>query len=479
MSKVFKILAAFVILCETSALFAEVVSRPNILFCISDDQSWKHASAYGEPEIHTPVFDRVAEHGALFLQAYAAAPSCTPSRGAILSGQDIWRIEEAGQLFGTIPADLPLYTDLLNAVGYHVGYNRKGWGPGRARAGGRTTDPVGRKYKTFADFLAAAEEEQPWCFWFGSQDPHRGFKKGSGQRAGIDPNKVQVPDFLPDTPAIRNDLADYFYEIQRFDREVGEMLELLEKAGQLDNTIVVITSDNGMPFPRSKATLYDYGVRMPLAIQWPAKMPGGRVIEDFVNLTDLAPTFLEAAGVEVPDVMTGRSLLNILKSEKEGQIEVDRSATYAGRERHAWCRIDGKGYPSRMLRTKDYLYIRNYEPDRWPAGNFRIKTNEGRYGDVDRSPSKQFMLDNKKRYPGLYQLSFGKRPAEELYDCRHDPYQMHNLANNPQYRLLLQELSDQLTAHLKKTGDPREKPGPAPWDDYPYFGRSNWELLAE
>jgi arylsulfatase A-like enzyme len=466
---------ALLLICS-HVLSAERADRPNILFCISDDQSWAHASAYGVPVLETPVFDKVAKQGALFMQAYSAAPSCTPARGAVLTGQDIWRIGEAGQLFGTLPAEHPLYTDLLVESGYHVGYNRKGWGPGKANAGGRTMErhPTGEKYITFKDFFEDTKEGQPWCFWFGSRDPHRGFKKGSGIAAGMNPDKVRVPDFLPDSPEVRSDMLDYFLEIQRFDREVGEILEIIEEAGQLENTIVVITSDNGMPFPRAKATLYDYGVRMPLAIQWPDQMPGGRVINDFVNLTDLAPTFLEAAGVEAPEVMSGRSLLFILKSEKEGRIEPNRGVVYTGRERHAWCRIEGLGYPARMIRTKDFLYIRNFKPDRMPAGDFIVKTNEGRYGDVDDSPSKRYMLENKEKYPRLYDLSFGKRPAEELYDNRSDPYQMKNLAEDPKYAETLRKLSEQLTQHLKATGDPRIVSGEEPWDKYEYHGRK-WD----
>ena len=415
---------------------------PNILFCLADDQSYPHASAYGEPVIKTPVFDRVAREGVLFTHAYCAAPSCTPSRSAILTGQDIWRLGQGGQLFGTLPAQHPVYTELLAESGYHVGYSDKGWAPGNVQAGGRTANPAGPSFKNFQEFFSKAPEGKPWCFWFGSRDPHRGYRKGSGVQSGMDPSKVNVPDVFPDTPEVRSDICDYFFEIQRFDQQIGEMLELIEEAGQLDNTLVVITSDNGMPFPRAKANLYDLGSRMPLAIRWPKQVPGGRTVDDFVNLTDLAPTFLEAAGLAPPEAMTGRSLLNLLTSTKSGNVESGRDAVYTGRERHAWCRIDGKGYPARMIRTRDFLYIRNYEPDRWPAGTYRIKTNEGHYGDIDASPTKNVMLEQKDVNARLFDLAFGKRPREELYDCRKDPYQLHNLASSPEYKAILAELSD-------------------------------------
>jgi arylsulfatase A-like enzyme len=459
---------------------SENAAPPNILFCLSDDQSYPHASAYGEPVIQTPVFDRIAREGVLFTQAYCAAPSCTPSRSAILTGQDIWRLGEGGQLFGTLPAEHPVYTDLLKEAGYFVGYSHKGWAPGRVEAGGRKTNPAGSKqFKRFEDFLGEAPQGKPWCFWFGSQDPHRGYKKGSGIASGMDPSKVRVPGIFPDTPEVRSDICDYFFEIQRFDTEVGEMLALLEEAGQLENTIVVITSDNGMPFPRAKANLYDLGARMPLAIAWPSRVKGGRTVDDFVNLTDLAPTFLKAAGLGVPEQMNGRSLVPILESMDSGRVDPDRDFVVTGRERHAWCRIDGLGYPARMIRTKDFLYIRNYEPDRWPAGTYRIKTNEGHYGDIDNSPTKNVMIDGREKWPHLFDLSFGMRPAEELYDYNKDPDQVKNIANDPAYHETMKHLSELMDEHLQATGDPRASKGKATWDELPYYGNNRWKILPE
>jgi len=475
-SQVRIVLTVYALLIVFNISGSVLAQRPNILFCLSDDQSYPHASAYGEPVIKTPVFDRIAKQGILFTQAYCAAPSCTPSRSAILTGQDIWRLGQGGQLFGTLPAEHAVYTEMLSKSGYHVGYSDKGWAPGRVNAGGRKSNPAGTKFKNFQEFFANAPNDKPWCFWFGSRDPHRGYKKGSGISSGMDPAKVRVPKIFPDTDEVRSDICDYFLEIQRFDSQVGEMLELIKQAGQIDNTLVVITSDNGMPFPRAKANLYDLGTRMPLAISWPKQISANRKVEDFVNLTDLAPTFLEAAGIKPPKEMTGRSLINLLKSKKSGIVEPRRDAVYTGRERHAWCRIDGKGYPARMIRTRDFLYIRNYEPDRMPAGIYQIKTNEGHYGDVDYSPTKEVMIaDNSDDV--LFKKAFGKRPHHELYDCKKDPYQLNNLASDPEYRSTLNELSKRLTKHLKATGDPRETTGKAPWDDWPYYGRSNWKIL--
>lgn len=457
----------------------ELKKLPNILLCLSDDQSYPHASAYGEAEIQTPVFDRVAREGVLFTQAYCASPSCTASRSAILTGQDIWRLGQGGQLFGTLAVTDLTYTDLLVKKGYHVGFMDKGWAPGNVAVGGRSVNPAGMKYKSFEEFMSKVPKGKPWCFWFGSRDPHRTYKKGSGVASGIDPKKVRVPKIFPATQGVRSDICDYYFEIQRFDQQVGNMLKQIKKVGQTENTMVIITSDNGMPFPRAKANLYDLGTRMPLAISWPKQIPSGRTVKDFVNLTDLAPTFLEAAGITPPVAMTGHSLISLLSSSKSGQVEAERDAVYSARERHAWSRIEGTGYPMRMIRTKDHLYIRNYEPDRWPAGDYRVITNEGHYGDIDASPTKREMIRLKATEPGLFNLAFGKRPAEELYDCQKDPDQVHNLAADPVHEATLKALSERLTNHLKSTGDPRESAEKILWDTWPYYGAKRWKIIPE
>jgi N-sulfoglucosamine sulfohydrolase len=484
MSHSSNILLLFLLVFAIPVLHAQTPDpgRPNILFCFADDQSWPHASAYGDKVVKTPNFDRIATEGVLFNYAYSAAPSCTPSRSGVLTGQHIWRLEEGAQLFGTLPVKYPVYTNLLSESGYFVGYMAKGWGPGDIHEGGHKHNPAGKKmYENFREFHEAVEPGQPWCFWFGSRDPHRGYRKGSGAASGMNPEKVDVPHVFPDAPEVRSDICDYYLEIQRFDSEVGAMLKLIEDSGQMDNTIVVVTSDNGMPFPRCKATLYDLGVRMPLAISWKKRVPGGRKVDDFVSLTDLAPTFLEAAGIKPPECMTGKSLMNVLLSQKSGRVDPDRDYVCTARERHAWCRIEGKGYGSRMIRTEDFLYIRNYNAERWPSGIYSMVTNEGHYGDVDASPTKEYMLNHTMdpEAKRLFDLSFGKRPAEELYDCRKDPFQMNNLAGDPVHRVKQQELADRLTVYLKETNDPRETSKEVSWDNYRYYGRSDWKILPE
>ncbi len=310
--------------------------RPNILLCIADDWSWPHASIADDPVVRTPAFDRVAREGVLFENAFVTAPSCTPSRGSILTGQWHWRLAEGGNLWSALPARFPVYPDLLEKAGYYVGVTRKGWGPGRVEPGGRTRNPAGRSYKDFKTFLEARPQGAPFCFWFGSTDPHRPYEQGAGVRSGMKPQDVRVPACLPDDETVRSDMCDYYWEAQRFDREVSELLGLLEANGDLDNTLVAVTGDNGLPFPRCKSNLYDLGTHVPLAVRWPVRVPGGRIVKDFVSLQDLAPTFIEAASLTPPSEMTGHSLIGILTSDRSGRVESERDHVLTGKERHAW-----------------------------------------------------------------------------------------------------------------------------------------------
>ncbi len=464
------------------------VSRPNILFAIADDWGWPHAGAYGDPVVKTPAFDRIAKEGILFQHAYVASPSCTPSRSAILTGQWHWRLKAGANLHCIFPDQFKTYPEILKKNGYYTGFCSKGWGPGRTETKGRTL--AGKRYKNFKHFLKSRNQAQaaipkkPFCFWLGSLDPHRPYKEGSGAASGMDIEKIKLPGCFPDTPVVRNDVADYYVEVQRFDRDVSEAIAALEAIGELDNTIIVMTGDHGMPFPRGKCNLYDTGVRVPLAIRWPEKIKADRVIDDFVSLTDLAPTFLEVAGIGAfknntgLKEMTGRSLTNIFYSKYSGQVDHLRSFVLTGRERHCVVqeRPDTGGYPSRSIRTRNFLYIRNFTPNRWPSGtpDYKIAQTPGSwYGDCDNGPTKTYMIQNRELDPAhrnLFELSFAKRPAEELYDLINDPDQLKNVASESRYRKFKSILANQLMSELKKTKDPRVTGGGDQFDKYPYLG---------
>ncbi len=478
--------------------------RPNILLAYTDDQSYPHASALGDPVVRTPAFDRVAREGVVLTHSFTACPSCTPSRSALLTGRPIWRVGEAGVLYGTLPAEYPLFTHLLEDAGYHTGFVGKGWAPGDWQAGGLTRHPLGPEYAArletdpphgidirdyaanFQDFLSARPEGAPFFFFFGATEPHRDYEPGIGQQGGLDPAKVDVPPYLPDAPEVRSELLDYYYEIEHFDRHLGRMLEMLESFGELDNTLIVVTSDNGMPFSRTKATLYDSGTRMPTAVRWGDRVIGGRQLDDLVSHIDLAPTFLEAAGLEPNAMHDGRSLLPLLSDSREGRVAPDRNHIITAMERHTWCRPDGATYPMRAIRTHDHLYIRNFEPDRWPTGGPEfISSNKAPHGDIDDGPFKDFMLRpaTRRDFPREFELGFGKRPLEELYDCNADPHQLRNLAEDPAHQAVKDRLWARLESSLQASGDPRVH-GNDPWQEYAYrqidgFGATFNRLLSE
>jgi N-sulfoglucosamine sulfohydrolase len=449
--------------------------RPNILFAIADDWG-AHAGAYGDEVVKTPTFDGIAKEGVLFEHAYISSPSCAPSRAAILTGQWHWRLDEAANLYGSIPLKNPVYPELLEAAGYFVGYTRKGWAPGKN--GERRRNPAGDRFKDFAEFLAKRPKDQPFCFWFGSHDPHRGYKKGSGAQSGIPLDRINVPDCFPDSPEVRGDVADYYFEVQRFDRETGEHIAQLREIGELENTIVVMTSDHGMPFPRCKSNIYDDGAHVPLAIHWSGHYEGGQRVSDFVSSTDFAPTFLESAGVLVPGMMTGRSLVPQLTAGKSGRIDPARDHVFFGKERHVPSQEapESGGYPCRAIRSDDFLLIRNFEPDRWPAGTEDYKNTfipGAWFADCDNGPTKTYMVENRNKdeeHRRLFDLSFARRPEFELFDMRKDPAQQNNLSANPEYAEVLEKLSKQLNDQLEISGDPRVVGGAEKFDAYSYGG---------
>ena len=459
----------------------QAAERPNIVFCIADDWGWPHAGAYGDNAVETPAFDRIAREGVLFGHAYVSSPSCTPCRNSVLTGQWHWRLGSGANLWSDLPVDLPVYPLLLEDAGYHAGHARKSYGPGRLDGWDR--HPAGKNYPNFKAFLDARPAGAPICFWQGTSDPHRPYDLDSGRQSGIDLAKVHLFKHYPDDEVVRCDVADYYFEVQRYDTLVASVIEELSRIGELDNTLLVVTGDHGMPFPRCKGNLYDSGVRVPLAARWPAgfKKPGCTV-GDFVSLTDLAPTFLEAAGVAVPKEMTGRSLLPLVKSAASGVADSQRNEIFFGKERHCPGQEepDAGGYPCRAIRTYDYLYVRNYEPDRWPAGTpdyrraypFR-DDQRGWLGDCDNGPTKSYMVANRDRDAAhrlSYDLSFAKRPSEELYDLQSDPDQLVNVAGKPAYAKVKAELAARLSEKLRATGDPRELGDGHRFDRYPYYG---------
>lgn len=502
--------------------------RPNILFAFADDWG-RYASAYAKIEpggpsdiVSTPNFDRIANEGVLFRNAFVNAPSCTPCRSSLLSGQYFWRTGRAAILQGAIwDGSTPSYPLLLNKAGYHIGHTYKVWSPGTPAnapygAAAFAYNRRGSKFNSFSqrvsgarnieqakknlleevrgnfrDFLAARKNNESLCYWFGPTNCHRKWIQGSGAKLwGLNPDdlKGKLPSFLPDVHVVREDFADYLGEVMAFDASLGVLMEELDRIGELDNTLIAVSGDHGIPgFPNGKCNLYDFGTAVPLAIRWPGQAAAGRVVDDFVCLPDLAPTFLEAAGEKPLGVMTGRSLVNVLMSEKSGQVDESRDAVVVGRERHvAAARTDNLPYPQRAIRTKDFLYIRNFKPDRWPMGtgpgygapegpmpsvDALTHNTFAAFGDLDASPTKAWIATRPELEDGrFFDIAFGRRPEEELYDLRTDPDQTRNVAQQKDYAAVREQLSSRLMNVLKDTGDPRVTGDGTTFDKPPFSG---------
>jgi N-sulfoglucosamine sulfohydrolase len=477
--------------------------RPNILFVVSDDQSYLHTSFIGCKFINTPAFDKIASEGIYFTNCYASSPGCAPSRGSIVTGRYPWQNEQSGQHSSSWLNKYVPFLDELEANGYVTGRTGKGVDPyqyARSSADSlwRAENAAGKAYnsikyeekgddrfalgisninysKNFKYFIDNVKEDKPFFFWFGAREPHRSYEKGSWKRMGKNLKDVDVPKFLPDNEEIRGDLLDYAVEIEWFDLELQKILEYLQEIGELDNTVIIVTSDNGMPFPRSKANCYDIGVHVPLAIRYPKAIQAGRIYNTPISLVDIAPTILELSNTSPSNMMpiTGESLVRLLTSNNESY----NKPVFSGRERHSSSRYLNQGYPQRAVRKNDYLFIWNITPERWPAGapqkfSDRDSTKllpiyglnkagnyvyEGIFADIDESPSKTYLIENYKaeKTETYFNLAFNKRPEFELYNLDKDKDCLNNLSGQQDYHILEAQMKNILIEELKRTNDPR------------------------
>ena len=433
--------------------------RPNILFIIADDASLHFGQAYGCSWVKTPNIDRLARAGLVFDNTYTPTAKCAPSRSAILTGRNPWQLEDAANHQSQFPVKFMAFSEALGAAGIHVGGQGKIWGPGSALTRDGEPRSFGFKAdsnrKNFEAFLKERPLGTPFFYWFGSHYPHRSYKKDSGIAAGKKTSDIdRVPGFWPDNDDVRRDMLDYAVEVEAFDTEVGTLLLALEASGEASNTLVIVTSDNGMPFPRSKGHNYDISNREPMVAAWPAGIAGpGRRVAEFVSFIDLAPTFLDLLGVDGAKAgmasMTGNSFANLLR----GKSDPSRSSVILGRERNdVQARPgtpSGLGYPVRAIREGNLFYIHNFAPDRWPCGNPELGLM-----DTDASPTKSFIseLGEKDRF---WQMAFGQRPQVELFDLAKDPDCVNNVADDEGYAAKVKELREKLFAELKKQDDPR------------------------
>jgi arylsulfatase A-like enzyme len=423
----------------------------------------------------TPAFDRIASEGVLFTHVFNPVPSCTPTRSCLLTGKRAHQLGERASLWSGFPRDTPVVTQLLRDAGYDIGYAGKPWAPGNFEISGWEENPAGPKFADFAAFLSKHDAAKPFFFWLGNTDTAT--KAGklpylADAKAKLDASQLTIPPELPDCPEVRNDLMNYYGGVMKLDDEAAQAIAVLEEAGQLDHTVIIYTSDNGWQMPRGLANCYDSGSRVPLAMRWGRYLTAGRRVDEFVNVADLGPTFLELAGLTPPPEMSMHSIKSLMLGKPDA---FPRDAVFIERERHANVRHDNMSYPVRAVRTRDFLYLRNLRPNRWPAGDPDVLFLHGRpYGDVDTTSVKDFLLahQNDPAFARYIAIIFGKRPAEELYDLRNDPHQLTNVADKPEYADAINQHRARVDKWMKQSNDPRLDPAYDGWDKFPYYGRA-------
>ncbi len=454
---------------------ASAKDGPNVLFIIADDASRSFGEAYGCDWVKTPNIDRLAKKGLVFDNAYTPTSKCAPSRAAIITGRNPWQLEEAANHQPYFSAKFMAFSEALSRAGITTGGAGKTWGPGDAKnadgsprnfalgSGGKGEGGVGAG---FASFLKSKPKGQTSFYWFGSKNPHRPYKLDAGIGAGKKTEEIDhVPGYWPDNDEVRRDMLDYATEVEAYDAEVGELIAALEASGEAANTLVIVTSDHGMPFPRVKGHINDEANHIPLIAYWPAGIVNsGRRVPDLVSFIDLAPTFLELFGVDGAVLgmaaITGRSFTDLLR----GEPKKDRSFVIIGRERNDVDArpgsVAGLGYPVRAIRQGELLYIHNFESDRWPCGNPDLGLK-----DTDASPTKA-LIEAAGQSDAFWQHAFGKRPEEQFFDLASDPDCVKNLASDPAYSAKMTALRDKLMAELTLQKDPRVLGQGAIFDQY-------------
>lgn len=457
----FDLLFLIIVLLSTD-LYSQ--NRPNILFVVADDMS--HASCYGDEFLSTPNFDKIAELGLRFTHMYTPSSKCAPSRAVMITGRNPWQLEAAANHQPIWPEKFKSVVEVLSDHGYFAGFTGKGWNPGIHPEGRNLTGKEYNKLKrvnmpttkvakydysaNFNMFLQDKPSDQPFFFWYGCKEPHRGYEFKSGERYGKSLDSLNfTPSFWDDDELVKHDILDYAVEVEYFDLHLGEIIQYLKDAGEFENTLIIATSDNGMPFPRYKGHPHEFATRLPFVVSWPRQIKNpGRTCYEYASFIDIAPTFLEVGEVSFEDSgmqdIQGKSLCDFFNDKVKGRNQV-----LTGRERNDMCRPNGWGYPVRSLHKGDFVYMHNFAPDRWPCG-----TEESGFRDTDWSPTKAHIMYKMEETPS-YEYCFGKRPQEELYNVKSDPECLSNLALNPEYNSLKKKMKKVLFKELATQGDPR------------------------
>lgn len=419
----------------TLALTAAADQRPNFVFIIADDVSFDDLAAYSNSTTKTPNIDSLAAEGVVFDRAYLTTSSCSPTRCSIITGRYPHNTGSP-ELHMPLPAGHYLFPQALREEGYYtVLAGKNHMGPEIRPAFDKVTDPKGPGgERQWVQHLKQRPKDKPFFMWFASTDAHRDWQT-TDIDPHYDPKDVVVPPYLFDGPITRQDLADYAHEISRLDRFVGDVRKELEREGVAENTYIIFTADNGRPFPRCKTRLYESGTKPPFIVWRPGTVKPGRT-SSLISVIDIAPTILSLAGVELDARLQGVSFAPIL---------ADPQATvrdYAFAE-HNWHVAQAH---ERSVRHGDWLYIRNAFPE--------IQSVAAESGPVFPAGKELWAAHDAGKLNAAQQDVFLKpRPAEELYEVKEDPHQLHNLVAKSEHAATLAMLRGVLDRWVDETGD--------------------------
>ncbi len=403
---------------------------PNFLILVADDAGYRDFGCYGNDNISTPNIDLLASTGIKATNAFLTAPQCSPSRISILTGK-YPHATGAEDLHMPLPEGEILLPALLKEKNYYSGLlNKSHLGPN----GDNQFNFYSKSLNDFGAFLDSADSK-PFFMWVGFTDPHRPYNKNIIDNPQ-DPNKVYVPPQLVDDQATREDLADYYNEIMRMDKQIGEYLTLLKEQGLLENTLIIFFSDNGAPFPREKGTLYDAGIKTPLTFTWKNKITPDSEYEELISVIDLAPTIIEVAGLEIPDEMQGKSFSKMFADPGfPGRDYIFSERNWHNCDEHM-----------RSVRDERFKLI----------SNAYIDLPHGTASDLASSPSWKSLNALKligKLTTAQSRLFEVPRPEFEFYDTINDPYELENLINNEKYLEEIERLKLELERWKQNTSD--------------------------
>lgn len=426
--------------------------RPNILLILSDDHSVPFLGSYGYPDLNTPNLDKLAEEGIRFDNAYTCAPQCVPSRASILSGRNVIDIQMS-RFSAPLPRAVKTIPEYLREVGYYTGVCGRSYHlDGSGRMPKETADTF-KKYDLitfpdrvdylnkgkdadvlgqFQEFLNESPQKKPFFMWMNFSDPHRSF---DAKEFEPNPEGISVPSIFPDTKEVRKDLSKHLGEINRLDFHIGQVIDELKKRKLRKNTIIIFMGDNGAALLRGKGTLYDVGIHVPLIVNGPRIDQKGSVSKAMISGDDIAPTILDLAGVQKPNVFTGKSFFPSL----HGKQSAGHDYIIATRVPHS------SGLPletayfdlARTVFDRDYKLIYNalwqlpYTPVDFKNGTFwRDLADKNKLGGLDEK----------------YKEAFFKEPRSmfELYDLKSDPGEFKNLSGKPEF----EEIEHRLKAVL-------------------------------